>query len=307
MKILLTGAAGFLAHSCLKDLYARGHQVVTTDLRGQVDYLGDLADAGFCAQLPAVDAVVHTAAVQYVSYNLPLIKREEYFQRNNVQATRNLCSRYEKDKDTHFVNIGTSMMYDQNGSEVYSTDSAMNEQQGVYSRTKLAAQAFVDALPNRKVTIIPPIIGGIGREGLFRPFVTMVKRFGVVVVPGPGRHKISVVHVDDAASMIGNAVDRGITGLFNVAAPEPLSIVEWAEVIRDKLAVPRVRYVHLPLMPLWLVSWLTGYRVLAREQLLMLAQPHVLEIEESLATGWRPRFDSEQVVREIVHAIGGGA
>jgi len=305
MKILLTGAAGFLGGSCVAELRARGHAVVTTDRGGRVDHVGDLADAAFCASLPDVDAVVHSAAVQYVSRDLPLIKRLAYFQRNNVEATARLCARYSG-RPTRFVNIGTSMMYAQDGSAVYSTSSAMGGQ-GVYSRSKLAAQAHVDAMPNPKATVIPCIIGGIGREGLFRPFVKMIQTLGAVAFPGTGRHKTSMVHVEDVAALIALAVEREATGLLNAAAPNPLCIEQWVDEIASELRVKRVHRFHLPLAPAHALSALTGYRILASEQLLMLARPHVLGIDESLALGWEPRFDNVRIVRDIARHIAGSA
>jgi hypothetical protein len=140
LKILLTGADGFLGRACISELQSVGHDIVTTDRLGKVDHVGDLAGARFCETLPEVNAVVHAAAVQYASKYLPLGPRHSYFYRNNVEATRLLCRRYS-DGTTHFVNIGTSMMYAQNGSLLYRTNSPM-EGQGVYSRSKLAAQDF---------------------------------------------------------------------------------------------------------------------------------------------------------------------
>jgi nucleoside-diphosphate-sugar epimerase len=301
LKILLTGADGFLARECVSELRSRGHEIVTTDRRGRVDFLGDLALSALCATLPQVDVVVHAAAVQYVSRDLPWIRRQAYFRHNNVEATRQLCARYSS-PSLRFVNVGTSMMYAQDGSAIYRTSSPMSGQ-GVYSRSKLAAQVFVDALPNPKATVIPCIIGGIGREGLFRSFVTMMLRRGVAAFPGTGQHKTSMVHVKDVASLISHVVDGNHEGLFNAAAPDPLSIEQWIDEMSAELALAKVRRIHLPLAPLHALSALTGYRVLAREQLLMLSQPHVLGIEESLATGWRPRFNNAQIVRDIARYI----
>jgi nucleoside-diphosphate-sugar epimerase len=303
VKILLTGGSGFLGGYCSIELRSRGHQVLTTDRRGSVDYVGDLADGRFCSTLPEADAVVHAAAVQYVSADLPLIGRQAFFRHNNIEATRQLCARYSG-MATHFVYIGTSMMYSQCGAEIYRIDSPMIGQ-GVYSRSKLAAQAFVDALPNRRATIIPCIIGGIGREGLFRSFVETMQERRLVIFPGKGRHKIGMVHAKDVASLVGSVVDGGRTGFFNAAAPAPLSIEEWIDEICSELSLPPVRRIRLPLPPIHVLSALTGYRLLAREQLLMLAQPHVLDIEKSLEIGWQPRFDNAAIVREIARYIGG--
>jgi nucleoside-diphosphate-sugar epimerase len=79
MKMLITGADGFLGKECVRQFREHRHLIITTDQKGQVDFLGDLADTSFCQTLPAADAVIHAAAVQYVSQDLPLFKRAAYF------------------------------------------------------------------------------------------------------------------------------------------------------------------------------------------------------------------------------------
>ena len=301
MNVLLTGAAGFLGRSCIEALSGAGHRVVTTDRVGSVDLKGDLADSRFTATLPPADAIVHAAAVQYVSADLPLWKREEYFSRNNVVATGNLVARYKGEESVYFLNVATSMMYLQNGSPLYSPDSPM-QGQGVYSISKLAAQRSVEAAFRNWGAIVPCIIGGPGREGLFRNFVQSIQRSGRAYVPGSGRHPTHMVHVDDVAALIEIAVRNRSSGYLNAGAPEPLSINQWVELIGNELGVP-VRSLHLPLWPVEVLARWSGYRLLAREQLLMLAQPHVLDISRPLALGWRPRHDSAKIVRDIARYI----
>lgn len=301
-NVLVTGAAGFLGPRCVAALRHRGWQVTTTDRVGAVDHAGDLADAAFTRTLPEVQAVVHAAAVQYVTPRLPLLRRHAFFERNNVVATRRLAERYGAVPGLHFVNIGTSMMYRQCGAQRYAPGSPM-QGQGVYSRSKLDAQRLVEQAFAHWATVVPCIIGGPGREGLFRAFVQSIRRHGRVFFPGRGAHPTAMVHVDDVAELVALVVERGARGLFNAAAPEPLSIAEWARLIADELGLPAPRPLRLPLQPIKLLAGVSGWRLLAREQMLMLEQPHVLDIEDSLALGWQPRHDNSRIVRDIARHI----
>jgi nucleoside-diphosphate-sugar epimerase len=300
MRVLITGAAGFLGTQCVRKFKAHGNSVITTDKAGEVDMVGDLSDAAFTATLPVTDVVVNCAAVQYVTRDIPFFSRKGFFQRNNVQAAENLCARY-KDQPTHFIHIGTSMMYRQTGQTRYDIRSPMGGE-GIYSRSKMAAQKYINRIQGA-ATVVPCIIGGEGREGLFTGFVKMMTKLGFVAFPGRGEHKIHMVHVVDVASLIYRIAEVRGSGFFNAAAPQPLSIREWIAEIKSELGIRQARIVSIPLLPVKWLSALSCYRLLAREQLLMLELPHVLSIDESLALGWKPEFTNARIARDIATHI----
>jgi nucleoside-diphosphate-sugar epimerase len=305
VNTLVTGGAGFLGRECLRQLRAAGHEVISTDRAATVDLVGDLSDPAFCATLPDVDAVVHNAGVQYLSPDLPLFSRRAYFERNNVQATANLARRYAGTQ-AHFVYVGTSMMYRVAGPEICTPRTPMRGQ-GLYSASKIAAWDKARALPNRTALMVPCIIAGPGRGGLFGPFARSIARLGAVVFPGEGSRPTHMVHVEDAASLLVRIVVRGATGIFNAASPEPLSIGQWADAIGDELGVRRVRRLRLPLSPIEWISAASGYRLLAAEQLLLLRHGQVLDVKGSLALDWKPRWNNAQIVRETARALLGNA
>jgi nucleoside-diphosphate-sugar epimerase len=300
MKVLITGASGFLGKECSKQFKKNGYSVLTTDITGNVDYKGDLAERKFVLTLPDVDIVLHCAAVQYVTKNLPIFFREYFFQRNNVIATQNLCDRYFF-TDSHFINVSTSMIYKQTGAALYGIHSPKGGE-GVYSKSKFKAQALVNELP-RAATIIPCIIGGEGREGLFRSFVSLMKKHRIVVYPGKGSHPVSMVHVIDVAKLALLIAQKRAYGLFNAAAPRPLSISDWSDEIADELNLKNVKKISIPLRPLHIFSKLFGYRFFAREQLLMLKFPHVLSVNQSNSLGWEPEYNNAQIVRDIARKL----
>jgi len=300
VRTLVTGAAGFLGRECIRQLRAEGIETVSTDRFGEVDFPGDLSNPEFCAALPDVDAVVHNAGVQYLSPDLPLLSRRIYFERNNVYATALLVQRYSG-TSAHFVYVGTSMMYQVTGGTCY-VRTPMRAQ-GVYSASKIAAWEQVRALPKPPALMVPGIIAGPGRGGLFRPFARSIARFGAVIFPGRGTLPVHMVHVEDAAALLVRIVTRKAAGIFNAGGPEPLSIGQWVDAIADELDALRVRRVRLPLAPVEWLSAASGYRLLAAEQLLLLRYGQVLDVSESLAIDWKPRWNNTQIVRETARAL----
>ena len=301
MKILITGADGFLGKECVSVLTKQGHEIITSDKKGIVDILGDLSDWNFVSTLPEVDTIVHCAAVQYVSDDLPIFNRKAYFYKNNILATSNLCKRYDN-STTHLVNVATSMMYVQDGSPFYGVTSKMLGD-GVYSQSKFQAFNRVKELNIKHTTIIPCIIGGIGREGLFVGFVKMIQKWGLVAFPGKGEHKVHMVHVSDVADLIALIVQQKSTGIFNAAGPNPLSISEWVDQISTTLGKSNVLKVRIYLPLVKLISTLSMHRIIAKEQLLMLEKSHVLLTDTSEAIGWKPKYDNRKIITDICHHI----
>lgn len=301
MKILVTGASGFLGKYVVRQLMGSGCTVLTTDVKGTCDYVGDLSDASFITRLPEVDAVVHCAAVQYVTQGKPLLFWKNYFFRNNVIATRNLISHYEG-KLQHFIHVGTSMQYRQDGAENYSETAEMRSQ-GVYSWSKLLAQDIVDSTTLKTATVLPCIIGGPGREGLFHGFVNSIMKYSIAIIPGKGEHKISIVHVEDVARLISCIVLTGSTGKFNAAAADAMTIVQWSDLIGRILDKKYVIKLKVPLAPLYAFSWLTKYRLLANEQLVMLTVPHVLDTTRATSIGATSRNSCATIIEDITRHL----
>ena len=302
MRVLVAGAGGFLGRRLVGVLNAKGYVVITVDKSGLNDFTGDLSNSDFSAMLPDVDVVVNCAAVQYVTKFKPLFGWRHFFYRNNVVVVKNLLTRYEG-TGAHFIHVGTSMQYEQNGLAAYNENSVMGSQ-GVYSWSKLEAQKLVDFSKLDVATVLPCIIGGRGREGLFAGFVKTINLFSIAIVPGTGHHPISIVHVDDVALLLAKIIEKRSVGYYNAAANEALSINEWAEIIKLKLNVERLVIFNIPLWLIRIISKLLGYKLLAREQLYMLSMPHVLDVSKSMRELNFQPIPPAKIIEDITDYLG---
>ena len=157
MKILVTGAAGFIGSHTAERLHSLGHEVVGVDnfspyyslelknLNAKalsdkgIDIIkADLRDENLSSVLPTdVNFIFHFAAQPGISKTSTF---EDYLT-NNVIATRNLVDyALECDALNLLVNIGTSSIY---GLEATFPESVAPQPASFYGVTKLAAEQLI--------------------------------------------------------------------------------------------------------------------------------------------------------------------
>lgn len=153
MKVLVTGAAGFIGSHLSERLVAQGHDVVGVDCF--TDYyaraLKDLnAEAVRAAGIPlleldlarddladavaGVEVIYHLAAQPGIAATVPF----ETYVRNNITATYRLLEAAERGATPRcFVNVATSSIY---GAHATDSEDAAPKPTSYYGVTKLAAE-----------------------------------------------------------------------------------------------------------------------------------------------------------------------
>lgn len=156
MKILITGAAGYIGSHLADRLLDAGHQVVGVDCfspyyeratkernaaaaleRGMTLHEIDLASAALDACCSGVELIYHCAAQPGISASTPF---DDYL-RNNVVATQRLIETALPSPDLRmFVNLGTSSIY---GADATGPETEAPQPTSYYGVTKLAAEQLV--------------------------------------------------------------------------------------------------------------------------------------------------------------------
>ena len=157
MKILITGAAGFIGSHLAEHLQSLGHQVFGIDnfssyydpklkhinaqdikAKGVQLIEGDLLDDLSLILPGSIDIIYHFAAQPGISVDTP----SSDYERNNIEATKNLIHWVKKTQLELrlFVNISTSSVY---GLHATSTEMEAPKPASQYGNTKLAAENLV--------------------------------------------------------------------------------------------------------------------------------------------------------------------
>ncbi len=199
MKLLVTGASGFVGSHVARSASRRGDRVrclvrPTSDLSllegvEAERAAGDLLDAAsLAAAVRGVDAVVHCAAITSEAapdFALSL--------RTNVTGTQHLVDACTAAGVPRFVLV--------------STQSATEDNSGAYGRTKLQAERIVAASRLDWTILRPSTVYGPGARGLFAKIGRYVTVLPCVPVIGGGRQRFRPIHVDDLVAAILRSVE----------------------------------------------------------------------------------------------------
>jgi UDP-glucose 4-epimerase len=146
MRILVTGGAGFIGSQVVRDLRARGDEVVVVDRHPHPDaelvsIAGDIADPDVVAEAlaPGTDAVVHLAAMTSV---LESKKDPEGVFRTNVVGTSNLLERARNLGTERFVFISSNAVVGDVGTATMD-ESALLRPLTPYGGTKAAGEMMM--------------------------------------------------------------------------------------------------------------------------------------------------------------------
>lgn len=215
MKVLVTGASGFLGRAVASELVAAGHTVRTLQRRpshveGVTDAPGSITDPEHVAQaIDGIDGVIHLAA------KVSLAGDRDDFRAINVDGTRVLLDAAEQAGVSRFVQVSSPSVAHSGtalagvGAEPASPQHA----RGDYARTK--AQAELIALERnsptmRVLAVRPHLVWGPGDTQLVERIVDRARRGRLPLLNG-GTALIDSTYVDNAASGIVAALTHADT------------------------------------------------------------------------------------------------
>ena len=251
MKVLVTGAAGFIGAALCGRLLARGDRVAGFDCfsdyydpalkearvahfcRGDRFRLAraDLGDRAaleevFASEVP--DRVVHLAAQAGVrrSFSHP----EEYIG-SNIVGFANLLESCRRHRPAHLVFASSSSVYGANGKVPFSVHDGADHPVSLYGATKKANEAMAHsyshlyALPVTGLRFFT-VYGPWGRPDM--AYFTFARRIlaGLPIdVFNHGRNRRDFTYIDDVVDVMLRVLDRApkSDGDWNSLAPDPSS------------------------------------------------------------------------------------
>ena len=253
MKVFITGATGAIGYWLIPQLKERGHEIVASvrstakaeRLRpmGVESVILDLLDPAavqLAVSTSRADAIIHEATALAGVANLKHFDRS--FAHTNelrTRATDHLVSAARASGVRRLVAQSyTGWPYGRGGTLIKTEDDPLDPY------PLLSMRESLDAVKNLEHAVVGA--GGIAlRYGAFYgapddPMLALVRKRMFPIV-GDGGGVWSWVHLEDAAAATVLAIERGASGVYNIADDDPAPAREWLPAIAEVIGAPAPR------------------------------------------------------------------
>lgn len=239
MRVLITGAAGFLGRHVVRRLISDGMTVTAYDLvdAGTLEarsITGDLRDAEKLATAAiGHDVICHIGAIGdvYLAAEQPGLAAEV-----NGTGSANVAAAAER-AGARVVYASTWEVYGEPRYEPLDEDHPCDPDHP-YNITKLTGERLLLAADRlRDVPVLALRIGtaygtGLRPNSVFRIFIDKARRGDTITIQGDGKQGRQFTHASDIARAFSMACVSEVRGMaLNTVAPESTSIKELAELV----------------------------------------------------------------------------
>lgn len=309
MKILVTGACGFIASHFIKHTKMNHPDVAIRavsrfsgasamarleDVRGIDLQFADISEDN-CGLLEGVDVVVNFAAKTFVDHS---IKDPGPFIKSNILGTYNLLEQARKYKPALFVQISTDEVYGAIAEGAYKEDARLNPT-NPYSSTKAAADMLVVSYGNtyKLPYIITRTENNYGfyqhPQKVFPAFVKKALAGEPLPVYGDGKHRRMWLRVEDHCSAVWHLIEKFFApdqgqlppqGIYHVAGEQELENLELAKRILEILGRPTDQ-----------IKFIDDYNIRPGHD-----RRYALDVSKLKSLGWAPKYNLEDGIEEVV-------
>ena len=320
MKILLTGATGFLGFRTLEKLVeqeevtsiiATGRTMKETHqvLHPKVTYvLGDLSDKAFVESITSdVDYVIHAAAL-----SSPWGKYSE-FEDANLRSQINLIHSVQRSKLIKYIYISTPSMYfdSNNRTNIRENEALPRKFVNAYAHTKRMAELELIQSGLPYVILRPRALTGRGDTVIMPRIITSFKE-GKLKIIGAGKNIVdltSVANAVDAILLSLKAEGPALNQIYNITNGEPVNL--WEKIgfvlqLMDKQLPPKKIPYFIVLTLAQLLEWkskLTNWKepVLTKYGVGVLAKTMTMDISKAKTLlGYHPSVSTDEAIKEFV-------
>lgn len=224
MKILLTGASGFIGSALSRALLEQGHRLVPVSRRHGVDFNRMQAAGDWLPLLAGVDAVINAVGIIAEGRG----QRFDVIHRHAPQALFNACQQAGVRKVVQISALGAD-------------ERAITP----YHLSKRAADEVLRRLPLDWFVLRPSLVYGKGgaSSGLF----LRLARLPLVPLVGSGEQPVQPLHISDlVATVLQCLAQAGGQQTLDLVGPEVFTFAQWLQRMRSSQGLGAARFMRIP-------------------------------------------------------------
>jgi len=239
LRILVTGASGFVGKSLTEYLRMRGHEIVTLDVWGEVDYTVDVLDferLSMAISRARPEALVHLAAIVGIPRS---IEDPHTCFRVNVQGTLNAVEAARRAGGPRFIYLSSANVYGLPEKLPVTEDARLNPR-SPYDHSKVAAEFVLwsyyksHGIP---VVVFRPwrLFGEHDQTSVVHRFVDACLKNEPLTLYNFGRDTTDPTHVNNLCHAVELSLENPVAvgEAFNIGMGREVSIRDLAEKIRE--------------------------------------------------------------------------
>jgi nucleoside-diphosphate-sugar epimerase len=253
VRILVTGASGFIGRRLTEALHGQGHEVICAGRRpnpahcsGQVlaDFTRDVEMEHWAPRLAGVEVVINAVGILR-EHGTQTFERIHFL---TPQALFRACEACGVRRVIQISALG-----------------ADEQASSAYHISKRRADAALAALPVDWVVLQPSLVYGPG--GTSARFLTALASLPWIPLPGRGDQCVQPIHIDDlVAGVVALTHGAGPSRTrIPFVGPRPITLREMLAALRASMGLGPARFVPIPL---WLVRSAARLGALVRTSLL---------------------------------------
>lgn len=211
MKILVTGATGFVGSHLLKKLDKYEVSILSRKkipINGVNVFVGDLFDKKILLGASKVDVVIHLAG-----------SSEGNVYKINYEGTKSLIDACRENKVKKLIFIS-------------SYDAILNTE---YGKSKLKAEDYLKNSGLNYIIFRPTVIYGRDNKKDLGKIISLIK-FGIATIPSDGNFKLQPLFIDDIVSLILKSVEsKSKNKTYFIGGGDALTFNDVVKLISDYL------------------------------------------------------------------------
>jgi nucleoside-diphosphate-sugar epimerase len=242
MRVLLTGATGFIGSFLVGELLGAGHHVVGLSrsdegaealtragaevFRGDVNDLDRLRTAAETAE-----GVIHAA----FNHDFSNARQSSEDDRKVIETLGEVLAGSDRPL---VITSGTGLVRSAVGGPAVETDEHVTSAEFPRAASEEAADALI-AKGRRVIVMRLPQVHDTRRQGRITWHIQTARKQGRVAYVGEGKNRLPAVHVSDAVRLYRLAIEKGQAGArYHAVAEEGVTLRDIAEVIGAGLKMP---------------------------------------------------------------------